>query len=70
MAATPVGATTTSRLLLFCLRVRRKVVFPVPAFPVRKILCPVCSTNSQAVLSSLFFSILQILWYESFDIAT
>ena len=34
-AATPVGATTAIRLRVMFGRLRRKVVFPVPAFPVR-----------------------------------
>ena len=36
MAATPVGATTMVRLCVLDLRLRRNVVLPVPAFPVRK----------------------------------
>lgn len=44
-------------LVLFSTIVRRKVVFPVPAFPVRNMLVPVCSTKSQALLSSGFFSV-------------
>ena len=35
----------------------KKVVLPVPALPVRKMLCSVCSTNSQASFSSVFSSI-------------
>ena len=58
IAATPVGATIMFRLLLRSLSVRRKVVLPVPAFPVRKILIPVCSTKSHALRNSWFFSIL------------
>ena len=58
IAATPVGATIIFRLLLRSLSVRRKVVLPVPAFPVRKILIPVCSTKSHALRNSWFFSIL------------
>ena len=63
MAATPVGATMMFRLLLRSLSVRRKVVLPVPAFPVRKILIPVCSTKSHALRNSWFFSILQRIAY-------
>ena len=58
MAATPVGATMMLRFLLRSLRVRRNVVLPVPAFPVRKMLIPVCSTKSHALRSSWFFSML------------
>jgi len=36
IAATPVGATTTIRLGDIFLRFRKNVVFPVPAFPVKK----------------------------------
>ena len=35
MAATPVGASTTIRLGVRSLKVRKNVVLPVPAFPVR-----------------------------------
>ena len=47
-AATPVGATTTSRLVLSDTTRRRNVVLPVPALPVRNTLFDVCSTNSHA----------------------
>ena len=57
MAATPVGATTIMRLADRSLMAFRNVVFPVPALPVRNMLVPVCSTKSQACLSSLFCSI-------------
>lgn len=43
MAAIPVGATMTVRLGDSFFRLRRKVVFPVPAFPVRKRWVPVFS---------------------------
>ena len=56
MAATPVGATTIIRFDERSLTVLRNVVLPVPAFPVRKMLVPVCSTNSHAVASSLLCS--------------
>ena len=56
MAATLVGATTIIRFDERSLTVFRKVVLPVPAFPVRKMLVPVCSTNSHAVASSLLCS--------------
>jgi hypothetical protein len=37
MAAIPVGATTMCFLRVFLTKLFRKVVLPVPAFPVRKI---------------------------------
>ena len=49
MAATPVGATTTAVLALFFITSLRKVVLPVPAFPVRNMLTPVRSTKSHAM---------------------
>lgn len=48
-AAMPVGAKITNRLCVFCARSLRKVVFPVPAFPVRKMLLFVLFTNLAAV---------------------
>src|SRR5258707_12251656 len=48
MAATPVGATTAIFLKLFSRIYFRKVVFPVPAFPVRKTDLPVWLTNFTA----------------------
>ena len=48
MAAMPVGATTTMRFDDSFLRRRRKVVFPVPALPVRKRLVLVVSIISHA----------------------
>ena len=60
MAATPVGATTIALFLDLSITVFRNVVFPVPAFPVRKILLPVFSTKSHACLSSVFFSIVVV----------
>ena len=57
MAATPVGASTTMRFIDVSRRLCRKVVFPVPAFPVRKRLVPVFSTICLARLSSELFSI-------------
>ena len=59
MAATPVGATTMGRLRERSTTVFRKVVLPVPALPVRKMLRPVFSTKSHAVRSSLFSFIVQ-----------
>ena len=47
-AATPVGATTIAVLALRLSTSFRKVVLPVPALPVRKMLTPVCSTKSHA----------------------
>ena len=52
MAAMPVGATTTTLFLDSSTTLLRKVVFPVPALPVRKTLFPVFSTNSHAVFNS------------------
>ena len=48
MAAMPVGATTTIRFDDSSFSRRRKVVFPVPALPVRKRLVFVVSIMSQA----------------------
>ena len=45
MAAIPVGATTMCFFLVFLTNSFRKVVFPVPALPVKKILRWVCSTK-------------------------
>ena len=55
IAAIPVGATTTIRLGSLSFSVRKKVVLPVPAFPVRKMLVPVFFTNCQAKFISSFF---------------
>ena len=68
MAATPVGATTIIRLAECSLTAFRKVVLPVPALPVRKMLIPVCSTNSHAVASSLFCSIVHVWLYSHYHI--
>ena len=57
IAAMPVGATTTTLFLDSSTTLLRNVVLPVPAFPVRKTLFPVFSTNSHAVFNSLFPSI-------------
>ena len=54
MAATPVGATITvafGDVSLMCLR---KVVLPVPAFPVRKSERDVLRTNSSANVKTMF----------------
>src|ERR1043166_2546697 len=48
IAATPVGAVTTIRLGVSSLILWRKVVLPVPAFPVRKTLLLVLRTYSKA----------------------
>jgi hypothetical protein len=45
MAATPVGAVTIIRLAVFPFRFCRKVVFPVPAFPVKKYDCQCTGQN-------------------------
>ena len=55
MAATPVGATMIMRFGVRSFNVLRKVVFPVPALPVRKTLVFVREMYSQAKWSSLFF---------------
>ena len=57
MAAIPVGATMTVRLGDSFFRLCRKVVFPVPAFPVRKRWVPVFSIICQARCSSGLFII-------------
>jgi hypothetical protein len=57
IAATPVGATTTIRFGDDFFRLRRKVVFPVPAFPVRKMLRLVYLTKSKAKLRSWFVTV-------------
>src|SRR5690606_30907136 len=44
-AAIPVGATTAKGLCVFSVSWRRKVVLPVPAFPVRKMLADVLLMN-------------------------
>ena len=50
IAAIPVGATTMCFFLVFFTKSLRNVVFPVPAFPVRKMLRLVCSTISKREL--------------------
>ena len=57
IAATPVGATTTNLFLDSYFTFLRKVVLPVPAFPVRKIFRSVFSTKFHAKSSSVFFII-------------
>jgi hypothetical protein len=47
IAATPVGAKTTHRFVVFATIYRRNVVFPVPAFPVR---------NKDTAVSSTYLS--------------
>ena len=64
MAATPVGATTIDRFLLCSTTVFKKVVLPVPALPVRKILRPVCSTKSHAMRSSSFVFVSIVLEFK------
>lgn len=58
MAAIPVGARTTIRFGDLRLSSFRKVVFPVPALPVRNKLALVFSIMSQAFRDSSFISIL------------
>ena len=48
IAATPVGATTIIRLGETSLSLFKKVVLPVPAFPVRKRLVPVFCSKLKA----------------------
>ena len=57
IAATPVGATTTNRFKDSAFIVCKKVVFPVPAFPVKKIDLSVLLTKSQANSSCMFLDI-------------
>ena len=57
IAATPVGATTAQRLSQLSTIWRRKVVFPVPALPVRKRLNPVSRTYLSASRKLSSFSI-------------
>ena len=57
MAATPVGASTTKRLDMLRVRYLRKVVFPVPAFPVRNTDLSVHLTYLSAVSNMLSFTI-------------
>ena len=47
IAAIPVGATMMCFLRVFFTKWFRKVVFPVPAFPVRKTFLLVCSIKSK-----------------------
>ena len=54
MAATPVGATITIFLVLVSFIFLNKVVFPVPAFPVRKIFWLVVSIKERT-LSKMSF---------------
>ena len=56
IAATPVGARTTKRLSVVPVIYLRKVVLPVPAFPVRKIDRPVSLTYLSAVSNTMSFS--------------
>lgn len=56
-AATPVGASTIWFFFVYFFTSFRKVVFPVPAFPVRKMLLSVFSTMKRAISSSLFCDI-------------
>ncbi len=57
IAATPVGATTIILLGNDFFRSRRKVVFPVPAFPVRKMFRFVYWTKSKANCRSWFVTV-------------
>lgn len=55
-AAIPVGATTTNGLCVRDARFRKNVVFPVPAFPVRKIWAHVLLINRTARSGMLSYS--------------
>src|SRR5690606_16652289 len=55
-AAMPVGATTTNGLCVRDARFRKNVVFPVPAFPVRKIWVHVLLINRTARSGMLSYS--------------
>ena len=57
IAATPVGATTINLFKELDFNECKKVVFPVPAFPVKKIERSVFSTKSQAKSNSGFLGI-------------
>jgi hypothetical protein len=52
MAATPVGAATTAVLTVVSRICFRKVVLPVPAFPVRKTHRDVSRINSPAIAAT------------------
>src|SRR5690606_5499808 len=55
-AAMPVGATTAKGLCVRSARLRRNVVLPVPAFPVRKIWAHVLLINRTATSGMLSWS--------------
>ena len=57
IAATPVGATTINLFKELDFNECKKVVFPVPAFPVKKIERSVFSTKSQDKSNSGFLGI-------------
>ena len=57
IAATPVGATTTVFFSDWDSRFFRKVVFPVPAFPVKKMCCWVSLMKENAKDASELVSI-------------
>src|SRR2546423_301259 len=67
MAATPVGAVTTIRLGLSSLICCRKVVLPVPALPVRKMIFRVLRTYSNA-RSSWGFETKLMCWSVPFTV--
>ena len=60
-AAIPVGATTINRLCVLSRRLLRKVVFPVPAFPVRKTCCEVELIKSAARVDMLSVSFVALV---------
>src|SRR5262245_24277437 len=51
-AATPVGASTTRRFLVVVRKCCSSVDFPVPARPVRKTCCRVCSQSCKTACAS------------------
>ena len=62
IAATPVGATTAHLLVVFLTISLRKVVFPVPALPVRKTETPVSCTYLSASRKLLSFLIVMVVY--------
>ena len=65
MAATPVGATTIGLLRDCSTTAFRNVVFPVPALPVKNMLCPVFSTKSHAVCTILYASLFPLVFLKT-----
>ena len=67
MAAMPVGASTTILLGSAVRNLRKKVVFPVPAFPVRNKLVPVVDNKRKAISISGLSSVIEGVCYEGFS---